>query len=82
MRRCTRDPDGGRLSVLPGILRRPPFGRPPLNLRKNEERFSYERFYRQHLDLKRWMRVVVDFGEDPAWVVTVTIQNHSPMESQ
>jgi hypothetical protein len=29
-----------------------------------------ERFYRRHIEPGRWLRVVVDFGEDPAWVVT------------
>jgi len=50
--------------------------------RQPDPRPGRERFYRQHLDLKRWMRVVVDFGDEPAWVVTVTIQHHDPMEQQ
>jgi hypothetical protein len=37
-----------------------------------------ERFYRRHFDSRRWLRVVVDFGEEPAWVVTAFIQSHDP----
>jgi hypothetical protein len=37
-----------------------------------------ERFYRQHIEPNRWMRVVVDFGEDFAWVVTAVIQDNDP----
>jgi hypothetical protein len=37
-----------------------------------------ERFYRQHLDLRRWLRVVVDFNESPAWVVTAIVERPDP----
>ena len=37
-----------------------------------------ERFYRQHIKPDRWLRVVVDFSEDPAWVVTAVIQDNDP----
>ncbi len=37
-----------------------------------------ERFYREHIDLQRWLRVVVDFNEDPAWVVTAAVQHNDP----
>jgi len=37
-----------------------------------------ERFYARHIDLERWLRVVGDFSESPAWVVTATIQSHDP----
>ena len=38
-----------------------------------------ERFYRSDF-LQRgwWLRVVVDFGEDPAWVVTALVQQSDP----
>jgi hypothetical protein len=36
-----------------------------------------ERFYRQHID-GRWLRVVVDYGQDPAWVVTAVEQDNDP----
>jgi hypothetical protein len=34
-----------------------------------------ERFYRQHIELGRRLRVVVDSGQDPAWVVIVEQDN-------
>ena len=37
-----------------------------------------ERFYRQHVEPSRWLRVVVDYSQDPAWVVTVVEQNNDP----
>jgi hypothetical protein len=37
-----------------------------------------ERFYRQHLDLERWLRVVVDFNQDPGRVVTAIVQLNDP----
>lgn len=37
-----------------------------------------ERFYRRDLDPRRWLRVVVDFNESPAFVVTAFIQDHQP----
>jgi hypothetical protein len=41
-----------------------------------------ERFYRQSiLDRRRWLRVVVDFQEEPGRVVTVFVQTHDPREN-
>ncbi len=37
-----------------------------------------ERFYRQHVEPSRWLRVVVDFNEEPAWVVTAVMQDNDP----
>jgi hypothetical protein len=37
-----------------------------------------ERFYRRHVEPGRWLRVVVDYGEDPAWVVTAVVQDNDP----
>lgn len=37
-----------------------------------------ERFYRQHIEPNRWLRVVVDFSEDPGWVVTAVVQDNDP----
>lgn len=37
-----------------------------------------ERFYRQDLAARRWLRVVVDFNDIPAWVVTVAVQTNDP----
>lgn len=43
-----------------------------------------ERFYRRDFPLTgRWLRVVVDFGSEPAWVVTAFDQRNDPrMESR
>lgn len=40
-----------------------------------------ERFYRQHIEPGRWLRVVVDYGQDPAWVVTAVEQNNDPRKA-
>ena len=38
-----------------------------------------ERFYRRNiLSSRRWLRVVVDFNESPARIVTALIQQHDP----
>jgi hypothetical protein len=37
-----------------------------------------ERCYREHVELDRWLRVVVGFNEDPAWVVTAVVQDNDP----
>ena len=29
----------------------------------------------------RWLRVVVDFNEDPGWIVTVLVQTNDPREA-
>lgn len=39
-----------------------------------------ERFYRRHILANRWLRVVVDFNDSPAWVVTATVQSNDPRE--
>jgi hypothetical protein len=47
--------------------------------REDDPRPGRERFYRQHaLRPGRWMRVVVDFNDEPGWVVTVLIQDDDP----
>ena len=37
-----------------------------------------EHFYRQDLAARRWLRVVVDFNETPAWIVTAAVQTNDP----
>jgi hypothetical protein len=37
-----------------------------------------EHFYRRHVDPRRWLRVVVDFNDEPAWVVTALVQENPP----
>lgn len=50
--------------------------------REEDPRPGRERFYRQHLlEPHRWLRVVVDFNDDPARVVTVLVQNNDPRET-
>jgi len=47
--------------------------------RRDDPRPGRERFYRQNpLAMNRWMRVVVDFNDVPAWVVTVVIESGDP----
>jgi hypothetical protein len=42
-----------------------------------------ERFYRRHvLDPWRWLRVVVDFGDRPGWIVTAFAQDFDPRRGQ
>lgn len=50
--------------------------------REDDPRPERERFYRQNaLAPGRWLRVVVDFSEDPAWIVTVLVQDNDPRET-
>jgi hypothetical protein len=37
-----------------------------------------ERFYRKHPFPGGWLRVVVDFSEEPAWIVTAVVQDNDP----
>jgi hypothetical protein len=47
--------------------------------REDDPRPGRERFYRQHaLDPGRWLRVVVDFDDEPGWIVTVLVQDDDP----
>jgi hypothetical protein len=46
--------------------------------REDDPRPGRERFYRQDLQPGRWLRVVVDFNDDPAWIVTVLVQDQDP----
>ena len=47
--------------------------------REVDPRSARERFYRRRvMDKVRWLRVVVDFSEAPAFVVTAFIQRKDP----
>ena len=46
--------------------------------REPDPRPGRERFYRRDLDGRRWLRVIVDFTEEPAWVVTAFVQQNPP----
>lgn len=49
------------------------------DFREIDPRPDRERFYRRHvLDPRHWLRVVVDFGEVPGWVVTAFAQDVDP----
>ena len=38
-----------------------------------------ERFYRMNfLEADRWLRVIVDFNDVPAWIVTAFVQEQDP----
>jgi hypothetical protein len=59
------------IDVIMGAIARPDFhAEDPIPGR--------ERFYRRHIEPGRWLRVVVDYDEDPAWVVTAAIQDNDP----
>jgi hypothetical protein len=37
-----------------------------------------ERFYSERSSSGTWLRVVVDFSEEPAWIVTAVVQDNDP----
>lgn len=51
-------------------------GRP--DVREDDPAPGRERFYRRDLDPCRWLRVVVDFNDAPAFVVTAFVQDNAP----
>lgn len=51
--------------------------------REDDPEPGRERFYRQNiLDPRRWLRVVVDYKESPARIVTALIQQQNPRLSR
>ncbi len=48
------------------------------DLREDDPVPGRERFYRRDLDPSRWLRVVVDFNNSPAFVVTAFVQHNTP----
>jgi hypothetical protein len=51
--------------------------------REDDPEPGRERFYRQNVvDPRRWLRVVVDYDESPARIVTALIQQHDPRLSR
>lgn len=95
-RRQATDPDGRRVILdertadhlrrrRPQLLRHldailDAFARP--DTREDAPVANRERFYRQGLDRRRWLRVVVDFSQEPGFVVTAFIQDHEPGRAQ
>jgi hypothetical protein len=61
----------GHASAIVDAVSRP-------DLREDDPVPGRERFYRRDLDPKRWLRVVVDFNESPAFVVTAFVQDNEP----
>lgn len=53
------------------VIERPDF-------REDDPAPGRERFYRRDLDPSRWLRVVVDFNDSPAFVVTAFVQHNTP----
>lgn len=45
---------------------------------EDDKRSGHERFYRQDLDPRRWLSVLVSFNEMPGYVVTAWIQWSDP----
>lgn len=48
------------------------------DLREDDPAPGRERFYRRDLDPSRWLRVVVDFNDSSAFVVTAFVQHNMP----
>jgi hypothetical protein len=59
------------LDAILGAISRP-------DHRDDDPRLGRERFYRQGLNPDRWLRVVVDFNVEPAFVVTAFVQHNDP----
>ncbi|MGH2831287.1 MAG: hypothetical protein ACRDK2_00795 [Solirubrobacteraceae bacterium] len=88
----TVDPDGRLVVFDAGTRQHLALGRPELmdetdlilntvarpDHRAEDDRPGREHFYRRDLDPRRWLRVVVDFNEEPAWVVTALVQQNPP----
>ncbi len=65
-----------RLELILGAVEAP-------DHREDDPRPGRERFYRQNvLQPGRWLRVVVDFNDDPGWIVTVLVQDNDPRGRQ
>ena len=90
----TTDPDGRVVVFDAGTRLHLALGRPDLmdeadlilgvvahpDHRTHDSLPGREHFYRQDLDPQRWLRVVVDFNEEPAWVVTALVQENPPRD--
>ena len=48
------------------------------DFRRDDAIPSRQHFYRRHLDARRWLRVIVDFDGEPAYIVTAFIRSNSP----
>jgi hypothetical protein len=53
------------------------------DLREDDPLPGRERFFRADFpDAHRWLRVVVDFSDDPGWIVTAVVQKNDPRLAQ
>jgi hypothetical protein len=89
---CTTDPDGRHVVFDAGSHLHLAHRRPWLldrvdmildavnqpDLREDDPLPGRERFYRHHTTPGSWLRVVVDFNSQPAWVVTALVQDFDP----
>jgi hypothetical protein len=48
------------------------------DLREEDPFPGRERFYLAHIFAQRWLRIVVDFNHQPAFVVTAFVQDNAP----
>ncbi|MGH2910894.1 MAG: hypothetical protein ACRDJ3_00290 [Solirubrobacteraceae bacterium] len=92
----TPDPDGRVVMFDSGTRLHLALGRPDLkdeadlilgtiahpDWRASDAIAGREHFYRRDLDPRRWLRVVVDFNDTPAWVVTAFVQSNPPRKWQ
>jgi hypothetical protein len=88
----TIDPDGRHLVLDERALRHLRMRRPETaghidailqavsrpDRREEDPAPGRERFYLEHMFAKRWLRVVVDFNESPAFIVTAFVQDNTP----
>lgn len=88
----TIDPDGRFVVFDTGTRLHLALGRPKLadeadlilgavahpDHRLNDPIAGREQFYRRDLHPRRWLRVVVDFNDAPARVVTAFVQHNTP----
>jgi hypothetical protein len=88
----TTDPDGRLVVFDAGTRLHLALGRPKLmdevelildtvahpDYRVEDPIPGREQFYRRDLNPQRWLRVVVDFNDQPAWVVTALVQKNQP----
>ena len=88
----TTDPDGRRVVLDARTMGHSARRRPQMlghvvaiieavhrpDVREDDPAPGRERFYRRDLDPRRWLRVVVDFNETPAFVVTAFVQDYEP----
>ena len=72
--KCTWRGGGRRWCGVPAIL--DAISRP--DVREEDPAPGRERFYRAISTHGEWLRVVVDFNESPAFVVTAFVQDHPP----